>query len=300
MNNRLHRIVTAAAVPAGLALLGLSILTSSAKAEILTVCEYDPSLGFEDPLNSGDAGTGEANLTVTNVDGVTTFNYSFQPSQQVRSDDGRSFVIKNPQLSVQRSLRFLDTTLELARQYMLENPEYYAELLDATVEGLQGRGYETFDRTLTCREEEATRGPEPGSPTPPLSQTPGSQPNFDNLADGNYRVTSADLPFRVVTDRELLESEGTVFLFKKTGNTVSGDFFYPETDESICIEGTLSGDTVRGAGRLEGTEATVPDSNALSFGDVIDGQVVSAVVLDLSNFSRINAGTALPRENCDF
>lgn len=294
MNNRLHRIVTATAVPAGLALLGLSILTPSAKAELLTICEYDSSLGFEDPLNSGDVGTGESSLTVTNVDGVTSFNYSFQPSQQVRSDDGRSLVFNNPQLSIQRSLRFLDTTLESARQQMLENPEYYAELIGGTVEGLQGRGYETVDETLTCREEEATRGPEPGSPTPT------SQPLFDNLPDGNYRATSADLPFRVVTDQELLESEGTVFLFKKTGNTISGDFFYPETDESICIEGTLSGDTVRGAGRLEGTEGTVPDSDALSFDEVIDGQAVSAVVLDLSNFSRINAGTRLPRENCDF
>ncbi|MEL7067237.1 MAG: hypothetical protein AAGN15_01130 [Cyanobacteria bacterium J06581_3] len=294
MNNQLRRIFTAAAMPAGLALLGLGILTPSAKAETLTVCEYDSSLGFEDPLNSGDAGTGQATIMVTNVDGVTAFNYSFQPSQQRRSDDGRSLVFNNPQLSVQKSLTFFDTTLESARQQMLENPEYYAELIDATVEGLQGRGYELVDRTLTCREENATRDPEFNSPAPT------SQPTFDNLPDGNYRVTSTDLPFRVVTAQELLESEGTVFLFKKIGDTVSGDFFYPETDASVCIEGTLSGDTVRGRGRLEGTEGTVPDSDALSVDDIIDGQFLSAVVLDLSNFSRINAGTVLPRRNCDF
>ena len=292
MNSQLHRAVTAA-VPFGLALLGLSILTPSAKAETLTTCEYDPSLGFEDPLNSGDAGTGQSSITVTNVDGVTAFNYRFQPSQQRRSDDGRSLVFNNPQLSIQKSLSFFDTTLESARQQMLENPEYYADLIDATVEGLEGRGYELVDRTLTCRQEDAARDPELGSSEP----TP--QATFDDLPDGNYRATSADLPFRVVTDQELLASEGTVFLFKKTGNTVSGDFFYPETDSSICIEGTLSGDAVSGAGRLEGTEGTIPDSDALSFDDVIDGEAVSAVVLDLSNFSRINAGTALPRESCD-
>ena len=66
MNSQLHRVVTAAAVPIGLALLGLSILTPPAKAETLTTCEYGPSLGFEDPLNSGDAGTGQAAITVTN------------------------------------------------------------------------------------------------------------------------------------------------------------------------------------------------------------------------------------------
>ena len=295
MNSQLHRVVTAAAVPVGLALLGLSILTPSVKAETLTTCEYDSALGFEDPLNSGDAGTGQSSLTVTNIDGVTAFNYRFQPPQQIRSDDGSSLVFNNPQLSVQKSLSFFDTTLESARQQMLENPEYYADLIDATVEGLQGRGYELVDRTLTCRQEEASRGPEPVSPTP----TPTSQPTFDNLPDGNYRATSADLPFRVVTDQELLESEGGVFLFKKVGNTVSGDFFYPETDSSVCIEGTLSGDAVKGAGRLEGTEGTIPDSDALSFDDVIDGEALSALVLDLSNFSRINAGSVLPRESCD-
>lgn len=288
MNNQLQRVATAVVLPVGLALSGLSAFAPSAKAEVLTTCEFDPSLGFDSPLNSGDAGTGEASITVTNVDGVTAFNYSYQPPQQIRSTDGSGLVFNNPQLSVQNSLTFFDTTLESARQQMLENPEHYAELVGGTVEGLQGRGYELVDRTLSCREEASSRGPAPETPTP--------QAVFDNLPDGNYRVTSADLPFRIVTDQELLESEGTVFLFKKVGNTVSGDFFYPETDSSICVEGTLSGDVVSGRGKLDGTEGTVPNSDALSTSNRSMGERFSEVVLDLRNFSRINAGTALPRD----
>jgi len=49
---------------------------------------------------------------------------------------------------------------------------------------------------------------------------------FDALPDGIYRITFADLPFRVITTEELLAS-GTVFLFRKVGNKVSGDFYIP-------------------------------------------------------------------------
>jgi len=61
----------------------------------------------------------------------------------------------------------------------------------------------------------------------------------------------------------------------------------------------LEGDVVTGRAKLDGTEATVLDSDSLSISDQSIGGRFSNVMLDLTDFSRINAGTVLPREYCE-
>ncbi|MEL6353963.1 MAG: hypothetical protein AAFR58_19735 [Cyanobacteria bacterium J06627_28] len=295
INGWLRPLMTVAVLPVGLAAVGLAVsaLPSHSQSETITTCEYDSSLGFEDPLNSGDSLAGSASLVVSEVFGNTSFTYQFTPPSP-EAFAGGNIPFPNPTFSTQSSLNFFETPIAEARQQMLDNPSYYANLIGATVEGLRGRGYSEFDKTLTCRQEIATRWtPADGRPLIPMSG------QFDALPDGNYRLTSADLPFRVVDTTELLESGGTVFLFKKVGSTVVGDFYYPETDSSVCIEGTLNADAVIGQASLDGTEATVPDSDALSILNQSTSGGASEAVLDLVEFSRINAGTVLPRESCE-
>lgn len=293
INGWLRPLLTAAIVPFGLAAAGLAVSALPSQAQTFTRCEYDSSLGFDDPLNSGDLLAGSASLVVSEADGHTNFTYRYMPpSPGALAESNQPF--PNPAFSAQTRLTFYETSIPTARQQMLDNPQYYANLIGATVEGLEGRGYSELDKTLTCREEIAIAWtPADGRPLVPLSG------QFDTLPDGNYRLTSADLPFRVINTPELLQSGGSVFLFKKVGSTVTGDFYDPETDSSVCIEGTLNADAVIGQASLDGTESTVPNSDALFIFDQSISDGSSEAVLDLVEFSRINAGTVLPRESCE-
>ncbi|MGD1898099.1 MAG: hypothetical protein ACFB16_14235 [Phormidesmis sp.] len=94
-----------------------------------------------------------------------------------------------------------------------------------------------------------------------------------------------------MTDEELAEAEGNIFLFRKFGDRVTGVISAIGSEsEGFCVTGTVEGDTVTGSISGEGAgdfpETTVQE----------DGTV--QIVFSLAEFSRINAGTVLPVETC--
>lgn len=316
-NNLIYPLLTTALVSAGISLLALPAQAqTNTDPQSITLCEYDAASGFSNPLASNSSlDTGRA-LTAIQAGEVSIFVYEEFPAIVVRlSPEPENPAAANPWISSVRSLT-MSMPLADARQRLESQPEYYAKLLGLNdVESLRGRTFADVNKTLVCREtteipdgisvgqttsEEGPPVVEPTPPatTPPTTSTAPAQSSLSELPDGNYRVTSADLPFRVISTEELLTSGGSTFLFGKTGNNVVGSFGYPETDISVCIEGTLDGNIVTGQAFSEGTEGTIPDDDVLTLGEPAASEQASNAVLNLEAFSRINAGSRLPQTDC--
>jgi len=252
-----------------------------------TVCAYNPESGVPNPLGM------RAFITVGQVENNSVFvNEQFpSPVSTAASVEGAeedAAASEPATIASQRTLTLFNTPIEEARVRVVNNPTYYAELLGTSVESLGTSGFSEVNDTLTCEDNGVA-----ATPTPPAPQS-----TFADLPDGNYRLASADFPLSVVDTQALLESESIVYLFRKSGDEVVGEFFYPETDSSICISGTIEGNVVTGQGALFGTEATVPDSDFLTVANQSMGNRFSNVTLNLESFSRINAGTVLPPQSC--
>ena len=147
------------------------------------------------------------------------------------------------------------------------------------------------------------------NPTPfdgSMIQTLASRP------DGNYRYVSGNVESRSYTDAEIRQSGSAVFMLKKEGNRVTGDLLPGIGLPGICVTGIVSGDTVSGTAYPRGGAdladlADLPyggsgalqvrQSRAVAAGEQTDLYYTSAV-LDLSDFSMINAGASLPPETC--
>ena len=336
-NNLVGPLLTTALVSTGISALALPAQaqtdTATPTPQSITLCEYDASSGFPNPLASNSSLDGGRAISAIQAGEASLFVYEEFPAIVVRlSPEPEDPVAANPWISSVRSLTMSDMPLADARQRLVAEPEYYAQLLGLSdVESLGGKTFAEVDQTLICKEtteipdgisidqtmpdEEATPpATEPPAATPPAAAPPAieppaaeppaaeppapAQPSLSDLPDGNYRVTSADLPFRVIDTEELLTSGGSVFLFGKTGDNVVGTFGYPETDNSVCIEGTLAGNIVTGQAFSQGTEGTIPDDDVLTLGEPeTEGEGFSAL-LNLEAFSRINAGSSLPRTDC--
>ena len=169
---------------------------------------------------------------------------------------------------------------------------------------------------------------------PLLSQPPSVDPNnitpttvnptpFDGktiktlaaLSDGNYRYLSGQADDRVYTNEELQQRGGSVFVFKKEGNIVTGNLLPRIGLPGICVTGIASGDTVSGEAYPDGSVNTVQQSdrntgNSEQQGNealqtsqpsrtASGGLYYAGAVLDLSNFSMINAGSSLPPTSCN-
>lgn len=132
-----------------------------------------------------------------------------------------------------------------------------------------------------------------------------------DLPDGNYRYWSGTTGQSIVSDDILINNGGTLFLFRKQGNNVTGIFSYVSA-EAICISGQVNGNTVSGRAvqTVEGisvlssgeTFATFGPSEALSLrrGRQVSNEQVryDSALLNLAGLNRINAGTALPPGGC--
>lgn len=137
----------------------------------------------------------------------------------------------------------------------------------------------------------------PPEVTPPATPEAESEAlNLSALPNGNYRVVSADLPFEITTDEELLESGGTLFLFRKFGDEVTGVYSFIDSEGGSCISGTLEGNTVTGESFAYSENPR--EDTFLTLGTPVGEERYEGSVLDLSSFSRINAGTRLPVESC--
>ncbi|MEL6469700.1 MAG: hypothetical protein AAFQ74_08235 [Cyanobacteria bacterium J06623_4] len=266
-----------------------------------TICRYDPNSGQPNPFGM------RTFISVIESAGNTTFTLDSFPTFAVSPD--------NPSLRAdvasERSLTLYGTALADARQIMTDDPFYYAQLLNIeTSEIAEGATFADVDATLTCTTAQAPETPAPETPDleAPVPETPVPENglNLSALPNGNYRVVSADLPNRIVTDAELVDAGGTLFLFRKFDDQITGTFSYIDSDLSACVTGTLEGNQITG----EAIAATLADleidkesrflgpANTLELTNHLGEGRFERAVLDLDGFSQINSGTRLPVETC--
>ena len=269
------------------------------------VCFYDTDAGMPNPLGM------RAFVTAGQVGSDTVFVYEQFPapvrnanSQNIRTD-----------VSSRRTLTVYGTPIQEAREILANSPNSYAALL-----GIEGEppgedfGFAAVNNTLVCEAATAnapipTEAPIPQRPATPPTAAPST--TFSDLPNGNYRVTSAAYPMRIVGDEELVENGGALFLFRKFGEAVTGQFSYIDSDIGACVTGEISGDRITGqafsddAGFSQGESTAVflGPGGYLQLGQSNGGPRAGIrryenASLNLEGFSRINAGSVLPPESC--
>lgn len=255
--------------------LNLSVLLASitvlavstpAKSEVITRCQIQPRSNQPSPLGM------RATLDVEEKGGDVTFTYKNLPSP-VSADQ--------PPVTIEqtRTMIFYKTTLAAARERMLKDPKYLTELRGFS----DPQGFKPINDLLVCQKQ--------------ASQTKAA---IADLADGSYRVWNG-APSFTVTDQQLLEKGAYTFLFTKTGNRIVG-FFARPNDDSMCITGTVQGNTVTGvvnppakfANPAARQNRAFDPAGFLKLGAWSDQGNLGAYrpsTLDLSNFNRINIGS---------
>ena len=135
-----------------------------------------------------------------------------------------------------------------------------------------------------------------------------------DFPDGNYRYIAGEAEERAYSNEELRQRGGSVFVLRKVGNTVTGDLLPRIGLPGICVTGTVSGDVITGAAYPYDTTDTLQDS-ARQIGETYephgsgalkirrtrtDGNKLyyAGALLDLTNFTPINAGSSLPPSSC--
>jgi len=133
-----------------------------------------------------------------------------------------------------------------------------------------------------------------------------------SLSDGNYRFCS-DRP------ADIQRVSGACFRFRKQGEDVVGEYYYPHEGSRICITGEVNQNTVTGQG-IEQLEPAAEPTSDLPREEMEDWrqdgflQVGRAqfeetwgesnyirfrsALLNLNNFYQFNAGTVLPPQTC--
>lgn len=338
-------------------------------------CSYDPASGRNNPL--GD----RAAITINEINGDTIFTYQEIPT---RSDRGPAVVVVAPK----REITLENTSLEAAKQVLLENPEYYNDLIGYP----SANGFATVNNSLTCwsndiageappeqaalpvRQVPATSAPiaprdvpdnpavapavedinnprlleeaapasaatAPGTQAPvtpapvtpaPVTQAPATTTapatpapatpvaaasprqnpiNIAQLPDGNYRLWNGQAQGATVSDDQLLEAGGALFIFNKTGDRITGNFAYIDSDSSYCVFGQGNNSTVSGFAYPYTDEAMDLGETFRNLGPteilrvrrtrVVNNQpFYSSALLDLSSFQPINLGPVLPPTSC--
>ncbi|MEM9805198.1 MAG: hypothetical protein AAF959_07945 [Cyanobacteria bacterium P01_D01_bin.56] len=281
------------------------------------VCSYDPSTGSPNPLGM------RASITMMETNGTTEVTYeqfgSFVPGPV------------EAVLTTERTLIFPDRSIDQTRQVLLNSGTYYRELVGFD----DPEGFAPVNNTLVCRAEAVASPsvprttaelPEFGTTSPreelpnlgdplPNSGTPNSSNAapalYDTvaaLADGNYRYVSGSADERAYSDQELLSRGGVLFVFRKTGEELIGSYSYID-GKSICVTGRISGNTVTGqAYPGDGTARDLAEEFSF-WGPATFLQVrrtqgsegsryYGSAILELNDFSRINAGSSLPPSSC--
>ncbi len=118
---------------AALIALNCLALTGIARAEPTRTCQFDPDLGLPNPLGM------RAYLTIEEDVGNTNFIFEQFPSPL---GDGQVPAT----IASQRILTFYETGLEEARQLLLQNPDYYSELVGYP----DSEGFAPMNAVLTC------------------------------------------------------------------------------------------------------------------------------------------------------
>lgn len=280
------------------------------------VCSYDPSAGAPNPLGM------RTFITLTEANGATEVVYE-QFGSPVPGPVEAIF-------TTERSLTFPNRAIDQVRQLLLNNPTYYRELVGFS----DPDGFAPVNDTLICRAE-AVASPPPVRPTAELPDLGGNAPRADlpdlgapvpnrpateapstpatfygtiaGLPDGNYRYISGPADDRFYSDQELVSRGGVLFVFRKTGDELIGSYSYID-GESACVVGRVSGNTVTGQVYPDGVVRDLAEEFAFwgpaTFLRVRRTQsnegarYYGSAVLELNDFSKINAGSSLPPSNC--
>ncbi|MEM8806737.1 MAG: hypothetical protein AAGF01_11975 [Cyanobacteria bacterium P01_G01_bin.38] len=285
--------------------IGFSMPMAQAEDPIPSVtCAYDPDSGLANPLGM------RSYIRLQEVSGNTNVIFDQFPSN-----------VAGPRaatIAFQRVLTFYDLGVSDARQLLLSNPTYYNELVGYDAPD----GFGPVNNVLACRvADAATTGELSTGELPTLEAVPTPQPPpantstpitpYDTIAslpDGNYRYWSGQSEFRVVGNQELLDRGGALFVFHKTGNAVTGAFSYVD-NEAICVSGRVSGNTISGQAYPYSSEVRDLAESFEPWGPagflqvrraqtVETGDFYDSAILNLNDFSRINAGAVLPPERC--
>ncbi len=279
----------------GIAAGGLAIAPLPTLAQTLdpqtpaptTVCAFDSSTGALNPLGM------RTFITVSEVEGNSIFRFEQFPSFVSSGQDERPPV--DVDVSSERTLTIYETPIAEARQLVVDNPPYYAALLGLDdIDLVMGEnGFGPVNATLTCQDTSS-------SATNPMPD----RPTLADLPDGNYRMATAEYPYRVVSDEELLASGGYLFVFQKSGNRAIGNFGHIDHEEGACLMGTISGNTITGQAYTNDRPTTIEGQTYLDPGKYLRlGEKATDVrydnsVMDVTGLSRINAGTRLPVTDC--
>ena len=287
-----------------------------------TICAYSPDSGMPNALGM------RAYITAGQVGNDTVFVYEQFASPVVNENDSSLLT----DVKSQRSLTIYNTPITQARQILVDSPQSYAALLGVESAPATNFSFAEVNDTLTCQDvsaDNAANAPTPylGTPTaPPVYPSPAGtqtptviapppatpQTTFADLPNGNYRLASATYPPRVVSDSELIEKGGTLFLFRKFGEQITGRFSYIDSDLGACVTGKIEGNKIAGQAYTDDNGAYSKESKALFLGPgnylqleenasgatQTGARSYNRAVLNLEGFSRINAGTALPPESC--
>ncbi len=300
---RLAIVLAVGVVPLGIALPSPAQTPAPvAPQEFVTVCTYDSSSGLLNPLGM------RAFITVREVGGNSVFRFEQFPDFVSGTDDTPD---RPAEIASDRTLTLYETPLAEARQRLIDEPAYYAALLGVEPEQLAGDGFSEVNETLACQAvsppfADVSQLPQPA--TPPTAP-PAASLMIGDLPDGNYRVASATYPFRVVSDQELVENGGALFLFRKRGDSITGNFSYIDSEVGACITGTLAArNAILGRASIADKTGVVTNAETgvtflgpadyLQLGETVTGDRYESSILTLEGFSRINAGAVLPPESC--
>lgn len=142
----------------------------------------------------------------------------------------------------------------------------------------------------------------------------GGEFTIGSLPNGNYRFCSDRPP------NDIQRVSGVCFRFRKAGNDVVGEYYYPYKGSSLCVNGevnqnTITGQGVEPLGANPAIPMNLPTTDALSdweqegFLQVGRAQLVlhnespervryRSLLMNLNDFYQFNAGTVLPPQRC--
>ena len=303
-----------AALPLGIALFTAPSLAQASIANATEICSYDPDSGVPNVLGM------RAYITAAQVGNDTVFVYE-QFASPILNENNSDILTD---VKSQRTLTVYGTPIDEARQVLVNSPKSYAALVGAEQASPEDPGFEPVNNTLVCQATDniasapvpSTETPETETPeaqAPPATATPAPpQATIEDLPNGSYRFASASYPPIVISDAELVENGGTLFLFRKFGEEVTGRFSYIDSDIGACVTGKVDGNTITGEAYTDDDGIYPEESTAIFLGPggylqlgENDGSEprtgernYDEATLSLESFSRINAGSVLPPESC--
>ncbi len=181
-------------------------------------------------------------------------------------------------------------------------------------------GQKPLVQTQASTEPAPAEGTTPSAPAeaPTAAQAPATtvaarKPSRTNtiakLADGEYRFWNGKSSSPNVSDDTLLTEGGVLFIFRKQGNKITGNFAYIDGEDSACVFGFVNNDTVSGFAYPYSNEVKDAQESFINLGpaDFLKVRRASksgsvnfyrSALLDLQDFNPINLGPVLPPSKC--